>query len=84
MKKIATFVIGFVLACGTAAYASCITKAQAEADALKAVGGGTVLLAVYEGGDTPPHWSVDVRLRNGNEDEVWVSCSGKILKIIPG
>jgi hypothetical protein len=83
MKKIATFVFGFLLVCGTA-YASCITKAQAEADALRAVGGGTVLLAVYEGGDYPPHWSVDVRLKNGTEDEVWVSCSGKILKIIRG
>ena len=37
-----------------------ITKAQAEQIALKAVGGGKVLLIVLETNDNPPDWSVDV------------------------
>ena len=63
---------------------TCIGKAQAEQDALNAVGGGTVLRAVFEGQDKPPHWSVDIRQSGNVEYEVWVSCSGKILKIIKG
>jgi hypothetical protein len=83
MKKVAVFLMGFFMLATTMAYA-CITKATAQADALAAVGGGTVILTVYEGQDKPPHWSVDVRKSANLEYEVWVDCSGKILKIIPG
>ena len=58
-----------------------ISKAQAEAIALHAVGGGTVVLALLERTDGPVHWSIDI-VGTVNEHEVWVSTSGKVLKII--
>jgi uncharacterized membrane protein YkoI len=62
-----------------------ITKAQAEQVALKAVGGGKVLLAVLDKTDNPADWSVDVAATNGSEYEVKVNAySGKVIAIIPG
>jgi uncharacterized membrane protein YkoI len=62
-----------------------ISKAEAEKIALKAVGGGKVLLAVLEKNDNPPDWSVDVKATNGKEYEVKVNAyNGKVIAIIPG
>jgi uncharacterized membrane protein YkoI len=62
-----------------------ISKALAKQIALKAVGGGTVLLARLETNDNPPVWSVDVRATNGKEYEVKVNAyTGKVVAIIPG
>jgi len=62
-----------------------ISKAQAEQIALKAVGGGQVLLIVLESSDNPPDWSVDVLATNGNEYEVKVNLyTGKVFAIIIG
>jgi hypothetical protein len=85
MKKMTAWCMGLALV-GSALVqaAGCIGKSTAEQDALAAVGGGTVLKVVFEAGDKPPHWSVDVKKTKGGEAEVWVSCSGKILRIIPG
>jgi uncharacterized membrane protein YkoI len=64
---------------------SYIAKARAKQIALKAVGGGTVLLARLDKTDTPPTWDVDVRATNGREYEVKVNAyTGKVLAIIPG
>lgn len=65
-----------------AVQAGVITKAQAEAIALKAVGGGTVISAILEKEDNGLiHWSVDIR-GTRYDFEVWVSTSGKVLRII--
>ena len=61
--------------------AATITKQRAEAIALQAVGGGTVVLAVLEREDGLIHWSVDIT-GSTEEYEVWVSTHGKVLKII--
>ena len=62
-----------------------ISKAQAEQIALKAVGGGKVLLIVLETNDNPPDWSVDVLATNGTEYEVKVNAyTGKVIAIIVG
>ena len=62
-----------------------ISKAKAVQIALKAVGGGKVLLVVFEKNDNPPDWSVDIRATNGKEYEVKVNAySGKVIAIIPG
>jgi len=61
--------------------AATITKQRAEAIALHAVGGGTVVLAVLEREDGSIHWSVDIT-GSTEEYEVWVSTLGKVLKII--
>lgn len=62
-----------------------ISKAKAEQIALKAVGGGKVLLIVLEKNDNPPDWSVDVRATNGTEYEVKVNAyTGKVIAIIVG
>jgi uncharacterized membrane protein YkoI len=58
-----------------------ITKQRAEAIALQAVGGGTVVLAVLEREDGTIHWSVDIS-GSAEEYEVWVSTRGKVLRII--
>ncbi len=65
--------------------ANYISKALAKQIALKAVGGGTVLLARLETNDNPPVWSVDVKATNGKEYEVKVNAyTGKVVAIIPG
>jgi uncharacterized membrane protein YkoI len=61
--------------------AATITKQRAEAIALQAVGGGTVVLAVLEREDAVIHWSVDIT-GSTEEYEVWVSTRGKVLRII--
>jgi uncharacterized membrane protein YkoI len=61
--------------------AATITKQRAEAIALQAVGGGSVVLAVLEREDGLIHWSVDIT-GSTDEHEVWVSTHGKVLKII--
>ena len=61
--------------------AATITKQRAEAIALQAVGGGTVLQAVLEREDHLIHWSIDIS-GSTDEYEVWVSTRGKVLKII--
>ncbi len=59
-----------------------ISKAQAESDALAAVGGGTVLQAVLDTNLGKRTWSVDIS-GSANEYEVWVDAhTGAILKII--
>jgi hypothetical protein len=58
-----------------------VTKQRAEAIALQAVGGGTVMLAVLERENSSIHWSIDI-VGSTAEYEVWVSTSGKVLKII--
>jgi uncharacterized membrane protein YkoI len=58
-----------------------LNKSQAVAIALHAVGGGTVILALLERRDGPVHWSIDI-VGSTHEYEVWVSTSGKVLKII--
>ena len=64
-----------------AVQAATITKQRAEALALQAVGGGTVVLAVLEREDATIHWSVDIT-GSAEEYEVWVSTRGKVLRII--
>ncbi len=59
-----------------------ITKAQAEKDALKAVGGGTVIQAVLDFNNGKKTWSVDIAGAT-HEYEVWVDAhTGAILNII--
>lgn len=63
---------------------SMISKAEAEQEALKAVGGGQVLQAVLDtiGKNDRKIWSVDI-LGSAHEYEVWVDAhSGAVLKII--
>jgi uncharacterized membrane protein YkoI len=82
MKKIVTFVMGFLVTAATIMAASFISKATAQKDALAAVGGGTVVQAVLETADTPPQWSVDV-LQKNYEYEVHLNAyTGKVLQII--
>jgi uncharacterized membrane protein YkoI len=61
---------------------SLISKAQAEKDALAAVGGGTVIQAVLDTNMGRKTWSVDIA-GTTHEYEVWVDAhTGAILKII--
>jgi len=64
-----------------AVQAATITKQRAEAIALQAVGGGTVVLALLEREDGTIHRSVDIT-GSAEEYEVWVSTRGKVLRII--
>ncbi len=63
------------------AAATGITKQAATAIALKAVGGGTVIQAVYEKQDRIPHWSIDI-VKAPFEYEVWVNGSGQVIRTI--
>jgi hypothetical protein len=58
-----------------------VTQQAAVAVALKAVGGGKVIQAVFEKQDHIPHWSIDIVLAP-NEHEVWVSAAGKVIRVI--
>ena len=58
-----------------------IAKARAEAIALQAVGGGSVVLALLERDNGSIHWSIDI-VGSTAEHEVWVSTTGKVIKII--
>jgi uncharacterized membrane protein YkoI len=65
-----------------AVQAGVIGKVQAERVALRTVGGGRIVSAVLEKEDNGLiHWSIDIRGAR-YEYEVWVSTSGKVLKII--
>jgi len=82
MKKI--IALALVLLAGTvlANASSLISKQTAENDALAAVGGGTVTLAVQEKELGKIIWSVDVT-GTTNEYEVWVDAhTGSILQIL--
>jgi uncharacterized membrane protein YkoI len=68
----------------TAKTCTYLTKAKAEADALAAVGGGTVLLAVLETRDHPAVWSVDTANSRGEFEVKVNACTGKIVAIVPG
>jgi len=83
MKRITTLLSMVLLASVMqAAAAGLITKQQAEQDALKAVGGGTVTQAVKEKEAGKLIWSVDIN-GSSNEYEVWLDAhTGAILKII--
>ena len=84
MKSRISVLLVVVLIAGviSAAAAGTITKAQAEKDALTAVHGGTVTLAVLETNMGKLTWSVDVTGKT-HDYEVWVDAhTGKILKII--
>ena len=84
MKKAAILAtLLLLLGAVQASAAGLITKVQAEKDALKAVGGGTVIQAQL---DSAPNgtriWSVDIQGSN-HEYEVWVNAhTGAIVKII--
>ena len=84
MKNRIAGVFAVVLVAGVAQLlaSSLISKAQAEKDALAAVGGGTVIQAVLETNMGKKTWSVDVA-QTAHEYEVWVNAhTGAILKII--
>ena len=84
MKTRVSVVLIVVLIAGVigAAAAGTITKAQAEKDALAAVHGGTVTLAVLETNTGKLTWSVDITGKT-HDYEVWVDAhTGKILKVI--
>jgi uncharacterized membrane protein YkoI len=63
------------------AAAGVISKSQAIAIALSAVGGGSVIGAVFERQDHIPHWSIDI-VGAKYEYEVWVGVTGKVLRVI--
>ena len=77
----AAYATGTPVEATTALQAATISKQRAEAIALQAVGGGTVLLAVLEREDNVLHWSIDITGQT-EEYEVWVSTHGRVLKII--
>lgn len=84
MKRRAGWLLTILVLIGAmqAMAAGLITKQQAEQDALNAVGGGTVILAVRDHAGRIPIWSVDIR-GAAHEYEVWVNArNGTILKII--
>lgn len=82
MRKILTFVMGFMLTAATLLAATFISQATAQKDALAAVGGGSVVQSVLEKADNPPQWSVDV-LKGSYEYEVHLNAyTGKVLQII--
>ena len=65
-----------------AVQAGVVSKAQADAVALQAVGGGKIVSALLEKEDNGLiHWSIDIRGAR-YDFEVWVSTSGKVLRII--
>jgi len=68
----------------TARACTYISKAKAEADALAAVGGGKVILALLETQDHPAVWSVDTANSRGEFEVKVNACTAKIVAIIPG
>ncbi len=84
MKTRVTMLLAvFLVACAIQGMAATlISKAQAEKDALAAVHGGTVILAVLDTNLGKKTWSVDI-VGSTHEYEVWVDAhTGVILKII--
>ena len=89
MKKLTTLIFGvLLLASWQAMAAGIISKQQAEADALNAVNGGTVIQATYDRREhgIAAHWDVDISnpgIKPGYEVEVWVNATtGAIMKEI--
>jgi uncharacterized membrane protein YkoI len=68
----------------TAKTCTFISKAKAESDALAAVGGGKVVLAVLEAQDHPAVWSIDITGSRGDFEVKVNACTAKIVAIIPG
>lgn len=82
MKKSNLTVLILLLGSSLAFAAGLISKQAAEQDALKAVGGGTVLQATLDTNAGRKVWSVDIA-GSTNEYEVWVDAhTGAIVKII--
>ena len=82
MKRLNVVVVMALLGTSLAFAAGLITKQTAEADALKAVGGGHVLDATLSFDGSTRVWSVDVT-GSTHEYEVWVNAhTGAILKIM--
>lgn len=83
MKKVAALLSLVLLASVAQAFAAgLISKSQAKQDALKAVGGGTVTLAVRDHGLGKLIWSVDITGKM-HDYEVWVDAhTGAILQIL--
>jgi uncharacterized membrane protein YkoI len=81
-RSLALVLVVLLIGSALAGAATLISKQQAEQDALNAVGGGTVTLALKEKELGKIIWSVDVR-GAANEFEVWVDAhTGSILQII--
>lgn len=80
MKKLNVAVVMALLGTSLAFAAGLISKQTAETDALRAVGGGTVMDATLSFSGTTRIWSVDVT-GSSHEYEVWVDAhTGAILK----
>ncbi len=61
--------------------AGCISRTQAISIAMKTVPNAKVISASFEDSDNIAHWSVDL-VGAVYEYEVWISCSGKVLRVI--
>jgi len=82
MKKLYLTLLTVLLGASLAFAAGLISKQTAEKDALKAVGGGTVLQATLDTNAGKLVWSVDIA-SSTHEYEVWVDAhTGHILRII--
>jgi uncharacterized membrane protein YkoI len=82
MKRLNLTLAIVLLGTTVALAAGLISKQAAETDALKAVGGGSVIQAVLDSNAGKTIWSVDI-LGTTHEYEVWVdSHTGAIVKII--
>jgi len=82
MKKLQLTLAMVLLSSALAFAAGLISKQTAEKDALKAVGGGTVIQAALDTNAGKRVWSVDIT-GSTNEFEVWVDAhTGAIMKII--
>jgi len=82
MKKLYLTLLTVLLGASLAFAAGLISKQTAEKDALKAVGGGTVLQATLDTNAGKLVWSVDIA-GSTHEYEVWVDAhTGHILRII--
>jgi len=82
MKKLYLTLLTVLLGASLAFAAGLISKQTAEKDALKAVGGGTVLQATLDTNAGKLVWSVDIA-GSTHEYEVWVDAhTGHIVRII--
>jgi uncharacterized membrane protein YkoI len=82
MKRLNVAVVMALFGTSLAFAAGLISKQTAEADALKAVGGGNVMDATLSFSGTTRIWSVDVT-GSSHEYEVWVNAhTGAIVKVM--
>lgn len=82
MKKLNLTLLTVLLGASLAFAAGLISRQAAEKDALKAVGGGTVLQATLDTNAGKLVWSVDIA-GSTHEYEVWVDAhTGHIVRII--